>query len=86
MYNSKAERFPTNPQVLDDIEIAENFTLAHDKSRFLIKDMKELNPNRKKTEKIIIFGHDTMLKCLCEGSRISSDGTFSFSAALFVQV
>ena len=33
MYNSKAERFPTNPQVLDDIEIAENFTLAHDKSK-----------------------------------------------------
>jgi hypothetical protein len=33
MYNSKVEKFPTNPQVLDDIEIAENFSLAHDKSR-----------------------------------------------------
>ena len=28
-------------QVLDDIEMAENFTQAHDKSRFLIKYMIE---------------------------------------------
>ena len=34
MYNSKVEKFPTNPKVIDDIEIAENFTLAHDKFRF----------------------------------------------------
>ncbi len=36
--------------------------------------------------RLIIFGSDTMLKILCEGSLITSDGTFDFAADHFFQV
>ena len=89
MYSKKSEKYPPNPKCLEDIVIEGEFTKCENGvDLFLIKDIKDIDPNTKKTMRIIIFGSSTMLKVLCDEatSLHTSDGTFAFAADLFFQV
>jgi hypothetical protein len=86
MDSHKADKYPINPKTLDDIVIDGDFSKCENGERFLLKDIKEFDQINKKDMRLTIFGSDTMLKILCEGSLITSDGTFDFAADHFFQV
>ena len=87
MYKAKNIHYPPNPKTRDEIFIegGQWTKCENGKDRFLIKDIKEIDPKTNKMMRIIIFGSDTLLKVLCEAPLITSDGTFHFAADLFFQ-
>jgi hypothetical protein len=88
MYNAKHINYPPIPKSLDELVIDGDLwtKCENGKDRFLIKDIKELDPKTNKIMRIIIFGSDVLLKVLCDGHLITADGTFDFAADLFYQV
>ena len=80
LYAEKHKKYPNNPENLDEIKIEGAFALTEDNKRFLISDTVIYDPDAKKNARITVFGSDDLLKVMCEGSRIASDGTFDFAA------
>jgi hypothetical protein len=56
MYKAKAEKYPPNPKTLIEIVIEGDWAKCANEERFLIKDIKEIDPKTNKIMRIIIFG------------------------------